>query len=108
MKTAAEILQAFGLPLPPNGESRYYVPCPVCSLRRKTNHQNSKCLGITITDKGVQWGCNHCGWTGGDFFNGKDHDPIVATYEYMDEGGNVLSRKVRTADEKILATKTGR
>ena len=101
MKTAAEILQAAGLPLSPNGESRYYAPCPSCSLRRKSNHQNSKCLGITITEKGVHWGCNHCGSKGGEFFHGKDDDPIVVTYEYTDEDGKVLSRKIRTANKNF-------
>ena len=101
MKTAAEILQAHGLPPPPDGERRYYELCPKCSSTRKSHHQKLKCLGITVTENGVHWGCNNCGWTGGGFFNGIDHDPIVATYEYMDEDGTVLSRKVRTAAKKF-------
>lgn len=101
MKTVEQILQASGLPLPPDGVTRYYAPCPVCSHLRRANHQDLKCLGITITNVGVNWGCNHCRWTGGEFFNGKDADPIIATYEYTDEGGAPLSRKVRTASKKF-------
>jgi hypothetical protein len=26
-------------------------------------------LGVTIDNKGVKFGCNHCDWTGGDFFD---------------------------------------
>lgn len=45
--------------------SRYYTTCPQCSDKRKTFHQNLKCLGVTRPDdERVYWGCNHCGWTG--------------------------------------------
>jgi predicted P-loop ATPase len=101
LRTASEILRDFGLPPPPSGAERYYVKCPKCSANRSKPHQGSKCLGISIDDKGVQFGCNHCGWTGGAYYNGKDHDPVVATYEYADESGAVLFRKVRTAGKKF-------
>ena len=101
MKTAREILQEAGLPPPPKGEDRYYAVCPRCSTQRSPAHQKTKCLGIKITAEGVKWGCNHCQWTGGRYFNGKDDDPIIASYAYEDENGTVLFRKVRTAAKKF-------
>jgi predicted P-loop ATPase len=60
-----------------------------------------KCLGITIDGKGVRFGCNHCGWTGGGYFNGKaDHDPVAVRFVYEDEAGAILSSKVKTAQGK--------
>jgi hypothetical protein len=96
-RTASEILRDFGLPQPPSGAKRYYAKCPQCSHTRSAAHRNLKCLGITIDGKGVRFGCNHCGWHGGADYNGKDHDPVVATYEYTDESGVALFRKVKTA-----------
>jgi RecA-family ATPase len=105
MKTASDILREFGLPPPPPGAGRYYSPCPKCSDTRTPAHRNSKCLGITIDGDGVRLGCNHCGWTGGEYYNGKtngrDDDPVIATYEYSDESGAVLFRKVKTASKKF-------
>jgi hypothetical protein len=101
MKTAREILQEAGLPPPPPGQNRYYTICPRCSHQRSAAHRKLKCLGISITAEGVKWGCNHCHWTGGGYFNGKDDDPIIATYDYTDEAGQVLFRKVRTAAKKF-------
>ena len=101
IKTAREILQEAGLPPPPPGQDRYYTICPRCSHQRSTAHRKLKCLGISITAEGVKWGCNHCDWKGGGYFNGKDDDPIIATYDYTDEGGQVLFRKVRTAAKKF-------
>jgi putative DNA primase/helicase len=101
MKSAAEILREFGLPPPPNGADRFYTTCPKCSATRSKEHQKSECLGISVENDGVKFGCNHCGWKGGGFFNGKDKDPVVANYIYEDESGNVLFRKVRTAAKKF-------
>ena len=101
MKTAREILQEAGLPPSPMGGGRYYAICPRCSDQRSPAHRKIKCVGITITAEGVQWGCNHCDFKGGQYFNGKDNDPVIATYDYTDESGRTLFRKVRTQAKKF-------
>jgi hypothetical protein len=103
MKTAAEILSEYGFPPPPVGATRYYLTCPRCSKSRKPMHRKAKCLGINITPDGVNFGCSHCGWTGGGYYNGfgKQTDPIIATYDYHDESGRVLFQKVRTAAKRF-------
>jgi hypothetical protein len=69
-------------------------------------HQNTKCLGVSITDKGVKWGCNHCGWTAGGYYNGSGNanghahrEVYSAFYDYADEGGNLLFQVCRRADK---------
>jgi putative DNA primase/helicase len=99
--SAVDILRGYGLPPPRNGQQRYYTTCPKCSAGRSREHQKSKCLGITISDKGVHFGCSHCGWKGGAYYTAKDDDPIVATYDYQDEEGEVLFQKVRTKNKKF-------
>jgi putative DNA primase/helicase len=103
MKTAAEILSEHGLCLPSDAPGRYYTTCPQCSAKRSKEHRSNKVLGITIDDKGVQWGCNHCAWTGGSYYdarpngqaNGHAGSNIVATYDYPDATGVVRFQKVR-------------
>ena len=99
MRNATDILRDLGLPLSSLGESRYYVTCPHCSAERSRAHQNALCLGITIDDKGVMWGCNHCGRKGGELFqkaNGHGgKEQFTATYDYVDEYGTLLFQKVR-------------
>ena len=121
MKTAAEILREYGLPPPPNGEDRYYTTCPKCSATRSRAHQKAECLGITIDDEGVKFGCNHCGWTGGGYFksngkgNGRAHARpqaiVVAEFPYRDESGNALfvveRRELKNAD-RALVTEDGK
>jgi Protein of unknown function (DUF3631) len=93
-ETASDILREFGLPPPPPGKNRYYVCCPSCSATRSRAHQKSECLGITIDNEGVRFGCNHCDFRGGrKFVNGKDHvrgKNKVIEFPYQDENGNVL------------------
>jgi putative DNA primase/helicase len=108
MRTAAEILREFGLPPPPSGEDRYYTRCPKCSAGRARAHQHVKCLGITIGDNGVHFGCNHCGWKDGGYFNGKtncharsDSDRFVAVYDYTDENGGLLFQVCRKAGKQF-------
>jgi hypothetical protein len=95
MTTATEILREFGLPPPPPGKDRYYTTCPKCSAARSRQHQNAACLGVTITNEGVSFGCNHCEFKGGKRFeNGRDRvrsrQGIVAEFSYHDEDGNTL------------------
>jgi len=102
MTTAADILRENGLHPPSRG--RYYTICPKCSASRSHAHQKCKVLGITIDDKGVQWGCNHCAWTGGAFYNGgrpngRGGDAYVTIYDYMDVNGELLFQVCRKADK---------
>jgi hypothetical protein len=93
MKTVSEILQEFGISLPPLGKNRYYAICPKCSATRSRAHQKAECLGVTITNEGVLFGCNHCQWKGGKrFANGRDRprQGVVTEFPYEDESGNIL------------------
>ena len=98
MKTADEILHEHGIAPPPPGKQRYYTTCPQCSANRSRAHQKAACLGVTVKGDGVKWGCNHCLWTGGGYYNGKINGPggePARTYDYLDEQGNLLFQKVR-------------
>jgi Toprim domain len=68
LKSAAEILRDYRITTASSALGRYYATCPQCSHQRKKPNQLLKCLGVTIDEKGVQFGCNHCGWTGGKFY----------------------------------------
>jgi hypothetical protein len=98
-----DILERFGLHPPSSAPGRYYTTCPKCSAARSRGHQKLECLGITIDDKGVQFGCNHCDYKGGAFYksNGAARDPFVATYDYYDEDGKLLFQVCRTADKEF-------
>jgi hypothetical protein len=96
MRSAADILHEHGIRLQSAQPGRHYTTCPRCSASRKVHNQKHKCLGVTITDEGAHFGCSHCAWTGGGYFKMNGHKPeIVAQYEYQDENGTALSRKVR-------------
>ena len=105
MKTAAEILIEHGIDLKSSAPGRYYTTCPQCSAVRSKPHRGNKVLGITINSAGVQWGCNHCAWTGGGYYNGKAnghaHSDFVATYDYFDESGTLLFQVCRRADKSF-------
>jgi hypothetical protein len=66
MKTASEVLRENSIALKSSGIGRYYATCPRCSPSRKPAHKKLQCLGVTINSEGLQWGCNHCQWTGGE------------------------------------------
>lgn len=106
--TAQEILAAHRIDLPSVDVGRHYAICPRCSAERRTRaHQTDPCLGITVDDRGVTWGCNHCGWTGGEAFhktNGHTNgharaSPFEADYDYVDEAGKVLFQVCRKWDK---------
>ena len=106
MNTADTILERFGLRPPSAAPGRYYTTCPKCSAVRTRAHQKAECLGITIDDQGVQFGCNHCDFKGGAFYNnrkpnGAARDTFVATYDYYDENGKLLFQVCRTADKQF-------
>jgi putative DNA primase/helicase len=93
--TAQELLQANHIGVPNIAPGRYYTTCPQCSPKRSREHQNNKCLGVTIDDKGVHWGCNHCGWSGPEKGSGKASADAQTFYNYRDADGIVRFRKVR-------------
>jgi hypothetical protein len=97
MKTVADILQQYDLHPPSRAPGRYYQACPKCSVERSRAHQRARCLGITIDDKGVMFGCSHCGWTGGGYFNGKANSRagFAAIYDYLNADGELQFQKVR-------------
>jgi hypothetical protein len=104
MKSAADILQKYDLRPASTQPGRYYTVCPKCSAGRSRTHQRSACLGITIDDKGVHFGCSHCGWKGGEYYNGKanghsDASLFVAVYDYVDEKGALLFQVCRKPDK---------
>jgi hypothetical protein len=104
MKIASDILREFGISPPPPGKDRYYTTCPQCSATRSRAHQRSACLGVSITDDGVKFGCNHCNWTGGKkFINGKDQTrPKITEFPYEDENGTTLFVVERRENLAIL------
>jgi hypothetical protein len=94
----ADLLAQHGIKLGAYAPGQYHTTCPRCSARRSRAHQNTKCLGVKIDEKGACWRCNHCDWSGpekGNAGNGKA-DPIEATYDYV-EGGELRFQKVRYA-----------
>jgi hypothetical protein len=97
-----ELLAKFDLHPPSTAPGRYYVTCPKCAANRSTKaHREAKCLGITIDDKGTRWGCSHCSWTGPPKSNGQGGD-IVATYDFLNEAGELLFQKVRKIPKDFL------
>jgi predicted P-loop ATPase len=103
-RSVQEILAANGIVVEHFNHGRQEALCPKCSAGRKPAHQKLKVLGVTIDDKGVCWGCNHCGWTGPEKGTGPthksngaaDHRRIEAVHDYHDELGKLLYQKIRT------------
>jgi hypothetical protein len=86
-RSAADILADFGIRLKSSAPGRYYSTCPECSHTRKTPNQKLQCLGVTIASAGVKFGCNHCGWTGGGY------------YERLSPAGRIRVPRRCTADD---------
>src|SRR5262245_22520662 len=110
MKTATEILQKYNLHPPSTKPGRYYTVCPQCSATRSQVHQKAECLGISINDKGVHFGCSHCSWRGGEYYNGKPNGTdraslFVAIYPYVAENGELLFQVCRKSDETFRQRK---
>jgi hypothetical protein len=105
MRTAESILAEHGIEPPPPGKNRYYTVCPQCSASRSRAHQKTPCLGVTVTKDGVRWGCNHCDFRSGGFFNGKGNgrggDEFVAMYSYTNENDELLFQVCRTAEKQF-------
>src|ERR1700730_8968273 len=87
LKSAAEILLNYRITTASSAPGRYYATCPECSHKRKQSNQKLKCLGVTIDERGVQFGCNHCGLTGGAFYEsgaGTDRNRSARSIERAD------------------------
>jgi hypothetical protein len=56
-----------------NGPLPILCDLPPMLAQAKESNQRLKCLGVTIGATGVMWGCNHCDWTGGQSYDGKDN-----------------------------------
>ena len=85
MMTAQELLEANGIKLASYAEGKHNTTCPNCSAKRSRAHQQTKCLGVLIDEKGACWCCNHCGWSGPEKGRGKGngHDEsFEAIYDY--------------------------
>jgi putative DNA primase/helicase len=78
-KSAADILQNHRIAITSSALGRYYATCPQCSSKRKKAHQKLECLGVTIDGEGVKFGCNHCDWTGGEYYRGTDRPGRIRT-----------------------------
>jgi len=107
MTSAADILRSAGITTKSTAPGRYYAICPQCSANRKPAHQKLQCLGITIDEKGVTWGCNHCNWKGGGSYepypakkNGGSL-PFVAQYIYRQADSAPYLKVCRTAEKQF-------
>jgi hypothetical protein len=114
MTTAADILRNAGITKKSTALGRYYATCPQCSPSRKPEHQKLQCLGITIDEKGVRWGCNHCGWKGSGFYerlsnkknggsysNGGGYSPVIAQYIYKQSDGTPYLKVCKKANKQF-------
>jgi putative DNA primase/helicase len=99
MTTPAEILRSAGITTESTAPGRYYAICPSCSRERKPPHQKLECLGVTIDDRGVKWGCNHCGWKGGEFYESRGRSTFVAEYIYKQIDGTPYLKVCKTEDK---------
>src|SRR4029077_9008704 len=85
-------------------------PCHVSVQCDHCGHRQYRCLGITIDEKGVTWGCNHCGWKGGNFYeprpagkkNGSGYSPVIAQYVYKQADGTPYLKVCKTENKKFL------
>jgi hypothetical protein len=91
LRSAADILRDFRVSTPSSAPGRYYAVCPQCSYKRKKANQKLKCLGVTIDEKGVKLGCNHCAWTDGAFYQ---------TAERTSRAAPVMSEREKADKEK--------
>lgn len=81
----AAILSSYNIKIPSLNPGRYYTTCPWCSLKRKPHHRRLRVLGVTITEQGLSFGCNHCHITG----------PMTGARDALPHYGYDTSRKIR-------------
>jgi 5S rRNA maturation endonuclease (ribonuclease M5) len=104
MRSTAEILAGYGISLESTAPGRHLSTCPKCSHKRKPAHQKNKCLGVTIGDVGVKFGCNHCGWKGGGVYNspkGNSGSPFIAEFIYRQRDGTPYLKVCKTAGKQF-------
>ena len=68
LRSAAKILDENRIAMQLTSFGRQYTTCPQCSASRRMANQKLKCLAVNVESEGVKFYCNHCGWTGGGFF----------------------------------------
>jgi hypothetical protein len=91
-KTAADILREHRVVTKLLAPGRYYSTCPQCSHKRRKAHQRLECLGVTIGVEGVKFGCNHCGWTGGEYY-ARTTGPRVTTVASLRQNAEFEERQ---------------
>jgi 5S rRNA maturation endonuclease (ribonuclease M5) len=99
-QTAAEILAKHGI-VAPAAEGQSSTTCPKCSHARKPQHRSAKCLGIQVDDVGVRWRCNHCEWSGGEFFERRSGSRFVAEYIYKQADGTPYLKVCKTPNKSF-------
>jgi putative DNA primase/helicase len=100
-QTADEIFRKHGI-VGPTAPGQFQTICPQCSHARKAGHQKLKCLGVKVDDLGVQWHCNHCEWSGGEFFERRSSSSgFVAEYIYRQPDGTPFLRVCKRADKQF-------
>ena len=94
-KTASEILRENRIVTKSTAKGRYYTVCPQCSSKRRKAHQRFPCLGVTIGNESVKFGCNHCGWTGGAKYgcSGASHQKRLSASPAINDCNNEQQRK---------------
>jgi uncharacterized protein DUF3987 len=102
-RSVEEILAAHSIPPPRFDASRSgYTTCPKCSTLRKPANRNKPVLHVSVDRDGVQWFCNHCAWSGGEWFKPRDGiRHLVASYDYRDEAGDLLFQVVRLSPKEF-------
>ncbi|HJZ95901.1 MAG TPA: DUF3987 domain-containing protein, partial [Candidatus Solibacter sp.] len=72
-----------------------YTTCPQCSPLRKPENRNKRVLRVSVGRDGVQWFCNHCSWSGGDFVEARPGVRRAREYDYKEESGKLLFQTLR-------------
>jgi putative DNA primase/helicase len=99
VSTAAEILGKHGITAP-TAQGQHSATCPQCSAGRRPEHQKLKVLGVQVDDLGVRWRCNHCEWSGGQFYERRSSSsPFIAEYVYKQADGTPYLKVCKTADK---------
>jgi hypothetical protein len=96
-RTVDEILAQHGIQCRDFGANGSgYTLCPQCSHLRKPANQRKPVLCVSIKQDGVLFFCNHCQWSGGEFFEARPATAnVVARYDYRCEAGELLFQTVR-------------
>ena len=83
--TAQELLEGAGITLSDYRPGQHHRTCPLCSAKRRKEHQPLQVLGVKIDADGATWHCNHCGWAGPEKGKHKSNGAggeFAAIYDY--------------------------